>query len=167
MDCGLLAHPKKLTPPQQVVKYTSFLLDTKGIPCMRIPLNKREWALAVVDHLLQSTEGKPFSRLSPAVAAGVLQSLAEATPRQLGNTYLRCFHLLVRPPGLGTSLEPYLTTTPISLVVRRIFCGGEPSYQRKVHNMPFLNTQESYAPCGEMEVAQSLEGPLSYQMENP
>jgi hypothetical protein len=29
--CGLLAHPKKLTPPQQVVKYCGFLFDSRGV----------------------------------------------------------------------------------------------------------------------------------------
>jgi hypothetical protein len=33
LDCGLLCHPKKLIPPSQVVKYCSFLLDSRGIPC--------------------------------------------------------------------------------------------------------------------------------------
>jgi hypothetical protein len=48
------------------------------------------------------------------VAAGVLQSLVDATPVRLGHTYLRRFHSLVRPPGLGSGLAPYLTTCPIT-----------------------------------------------------
>jgi hypothetical protein len=34
----------------------------------------------------------------------------DATPLRLGHTYLRRFHSLVRPPGLGSGLAPYLTT---------------------------------------------------------
>jgi hypothetical protein len=44
------------------------------------------------------------------VAAGVLQSLVDATPVCLGHTYLRRFHSLVRPPGLGSGLAPYYLT---------------------------------------------------------
>jgi hypothetical protein len=32
--CGMLCHPKKLTPQSQVVKYCGFLFDTTGIPCL-------------------------------------------------------------------------------------------------------------------------------------
>ena len=114
VDCGMLCHPTKLTPPQQVVKYCGFLLDSVKIPCLRVPISKRERALAIVDHLLESSSTREFSRLSLAVAAGVLQSLVEATPLRLGHTYLRRFHSLVRPPGLGSGLEPYLTTCCVS-----------------------------------------------------
>jgi hypothetical protein len=113
LDCGMLCHPKKLTPPQQVVKYCGFLLDSQAIPCLRIPVAKRERALAIVEHLLYSPKSRVYSRLSLAVAAGVLQSLVDATPVRLGHTYLRRFHSLVRPPGLGSGLAPYLTTCSI------------------------------------------------------
>ena len=46
VDCGMLCHPTKLTPPQQVVKYCGFLLDSVKIPCLRVPVSKRERALA-------------------------------------------------------------------------------------------------------------------------
>jgi hypothetical protein len=119
VDCGLLAHPKKLTPPQQVVKYCGFLFDSRGVPCLRVPVNKHERALAIVEYLLDApNHGQVFSRLSLAVAAGVLQSLVEATPLRLGNTYLRRFHLIVRPPDLGSGLDPYLTKTRIPQRVR-------------------------------------------------
>ena len=114
VDCGMLCHPQKLTPPQQVVKYCGFLLDSRTIPCLRVPVSKRERALAIVEHLLDSPSSRMYSRLSLAVAAGVLQSLVEATPLRLGHTYLRRFHSLVRPPGLGSGLAPYLTTCGIT-----------------------------------------------------
>jgi hypothetical protein len=119
VDCGMLCHPKKLTPPQQVVKYCGFLLDSRAIPCLRIPVAKRERALAIVEHLLFSPMSRVYSRLSLAVAAGILQSLVDATPVRLGHTYLRRFHSLVRPPGLGSGLAPYLTTCPITEEVKQ------------------------------------------------
>jgi hypothetical protein len=88
VDCGILCHPAKLTPPVQVEKYYGFLLDSQGIPCLRIPVSKRERALAIVEHLLDSPPSREYSRLSLAVVAGVLQSLVEATPIRLGHTHL-------------------------------------------------------------------------------
>jgi hypothetical protein len=118
VDCGMLCHPKKLTLPQRVMKYCGFLLDSIKIPCLCIPLAKREYALAIVEHLLESPSSQKYSRLSLAVAAGVLQSLVGATPIRLGHTYLRRFHSLVRPPGLGNGLAPYLTTCSVTEEVK-------------------------------------------------
>ena len=89
--CGMLCHPRKLIPPSQVVKCCGFLFDTTTIPCLRIPVPKRERALAIVQHLLAAPLSKRWSRLSLAVAAGILKSLVDATPRRLGHTYLRRF----------------------------------------------------------------------------
>ena len=119
VDVGMLCHPKKLTPPTQVVKYCGFLMDSRGIPCLRIPIGKRERALAVVEHLIAAPVDRAFSRLSLAVAAGILQSLVEATPLRLGHTYLRRFHGVVRPEGLGTGAAPYYTTTVVPEEVKK------------------------------------------------
>jgi hypothetical protein len=119
VDVGMLCHPKKLTPPQQVVKYCGFLMDSRGIPCLRIPNGKRERALAIVEHLIAAPAGRAFSRLSLAVAAGVLQSLMEATPLRLGHTYLHRFRSVVRPDGLGTRAAPYYTTTVVPSAVKK------------------------------------------------
>jgi hypothetical protein len=119
VDCGFLFHPKKLVTPRQVVKYCGFLFDTRSIPCLRIPVPKRERARAICDYLLDSPPAKNWSRLSLAVAAGVLESLTEATPRRLGHTHLRHFHSLVHPPGIGTGADPYFTCTLLSDAVRR------------------------------------------------
>jgi hypothetical protein len=118
LDCGLLCHPKKLTPPSQVVKYCGFLLDSRTIPCLRIPVAKRERALAMVDYILASPSSRHFSRLALSVIAGTLQSLVEATPRHLGHTKLRRFHSTVRPEGLGTGVAPYYTKTIVDSRVR-------------------------------------------------
>jgi hypothetical protein len=77
----MLCHPKKLTPSCLVVKYCGFLFDTTDIPCLRIPITKRERALAIVKHLITSPAHPVWSRLSLAVAAGILEFLVEATPR--------------------------------------------------------------------------------------
>jgi hypothetical protein len=53
VDCGMPCDPTKLTPPQQSVKHCGFLLDSQLIPCLRIPVAKRERALAIVEHLLK------------------------------------------------------------------------------------------------------------------
>jgi hypothetical protein len=88
VDCGMLCHPLKVIPPQQVVKYYGFLLDSRAIPCLCVPISKRKPAVAIVDHLLESQMSIEYSQLSLAVAAGMLQSLAETTPSRLGHTYL-------------------------------------------------------------------------------
>ena len=95
VDCGFMAHPKKLTLPSQEVKYCGFLFNTVGRPCIKIPLAKRERALAICDHLLNMPPSHQWSRLSLAVAAGVLESLSEATPRPYGHTALRDFHIQI------------------------------------------------------------------------
>ena len=61
---------------------------------------------------------REYSRLSLAVAAGVLQSLVEATSSRLGHPYLRRFHYMARPPGLGSGLEPYLTKCCLTVAVK-------------------------------------------------
>ena len=112
VDVGMLCHPKKLPPPTQVVKYCGFLMDSRGIPCLRIPVGKRERTLAVVKLLIAALMDQAFSRLSLVVAAGILQSLVEATPLHLGHTYLmHRLHAVVRPEGLGMGAAPYYTTT--------------------------------------------------------
>ena len=117
VDHGLLAHPKKLIPPCQEVKYCGFLFNTVGTPCLKIPKPKRERALAICELLLHSPAQKKWSRLSLAVAAGVLESLSEATPRRLGHNRLRHLHSLVHPADCGTGIAPYYTTTLLNGLV--------------------------------------------------
>ena len=108
VNVGMLCHPKKLVPPTQVVKFCGLLFDTRGVPCLRIPIAKRERASAIVEHLIHGPNQR-WSRLSLAVAAGVLESLVETTPRRLGHTRLRRLHSLIHPENAGTGLEPYLS----------------------------------------------------------
>ena len=65
----MLCHPKTLTPPTQVVEYCGFLMDSRGIPCLCIPVGKRERALVVVKHLIAAPVDQAFLRLSLAVAS--------------------------------------------------------------------------------------------------
>lgn len=118
VDCGFLFHPQKLVTPAQVVKYCGFIFDTTDIPCLHIPTPKKERALAICEYLLDSPPTKQWSRLSLAVAVGVLESLSEATPRRLGHTYLRKFHSLVHPAGIGTGAGPYYTCTHMPAEVK-------------------------------------------------
>ena len=61
VDVGMLCHPKKLTPPTQVVKHYGFLMETRsrGIPCLRILIGKRERVLAVVEYLIAAPVAGP------------------------------------------------------------------------------------------------------------
>ncbi|CAJ1959796.1 unnamed protein product [Cylindrotheca closterium] len=95
-----------------------FFLDTAvdSVPCLQIPEAKKR-ALDICDYLLQSPKHKKWSRLGLAVAVGVLESLTEATPWQLGHTHLKEFHTIVHPPGLGNGAAPYYTTTSLNLEV--------------------------------------------------
>ena len=115
---GFLCHPKKCTPPGQSVKYIGFIFDTTQTPTLRIPTEKRERALVITQHLLDSPPTQQFSRLGLAVAAGILQSLVDATPSFVGSTYLRKFHTLVHPSDSGTGIRPYLTYSCIPPQVR-------------------------------------------------
>ena len=48
VDVGLLCHPKKLSPPRQVQKYIGFLFDTRGVPTLCVPEDKRDKARCMV-----------------------------------------------------------------------------------------------------------------------
>jgi hypothetical protein len=113
LKCGLLCHPKKLVAPTQRVKYCGVILDTSGTPTCHIPDTKKERASAMIRHLL-SNPSREWSRLALSVVGGVLESLAECTPRRIGHTYLKSLHYQIHPPGTGTGLDPYLSSTQLS-----------------------------------------------------
>ena len=83
---GLICQPCKTSPPAQVQKYTGFLFDTRDIPCLRIPESKRQRGLATLAYLKSI---QVVSRLALAVVSGILQSVVDATPQRIGNTFLR------------------------------------------------------------------------------
>lgn len=113
VQCGMLCHPKKLIPPQQVVRYCGVMIDTQATPTIRMPTDKKERAENMIKLVLSKPQ-KEWSRLALAVVVGVLESLAECTPRRVGHTYLRSLHLQVHPSGEGDGLAPFLTTTTLS-----------------------------------------------------
>ena len=78
VDCGFLCHPGKLEPPNQVVKYVGFIVNTQQIPSLSLPVGKRDKALAMCEHLLRLTVA--LSALALAVVIGTLESVVEATP---------------------------------------------------------------------------------------
>jgi hypothetical protein len=79
--------------------------------CLCIPIGKREQALAMVKHILESKSNCEFSRLSLVFTASILESMVNATPRRVGHTHLRRLHSTVHPSGAGTNAEPYYTWT--------------------------------------------------------
>lgn len=119
VDVGLLCHPGKLTPPAHVVKYVGFLIDTEGIPTLRIPTAKCDKALAMIDYFLDPPITWLFSGLAVAVISGVLESLVEATPNRAGRQHLSTLY-----SALGATSPEELPTddTPaLSLVHKRYY----------------------------------------------
>jgi hypothetical protein len=88
LDVGMLFNPAKVVPPQQEVKYCGLIYDTQSLPTLRIPTDKRDRALAMIDFVL-ARRGSPLSKLALSVLVGTLQSLVDATPSRLGQTFLR------------------------------------------------------------------------------
>jgi hypothetical protein len=87
VDCGFLCHPGKLEPPNQVVKYVGFIINTQDVPSISMPVSKRDKALAMTKHLLDMTVA--LSALALAVVVGTLESVVEATPDRRGRGYLQ------------------------------------------------------------------------------
>jgi hypothetical protein len=52
LKVGLLAHPEKLSPPSQKVKYTGFIWNTEDIPTLQIPPYKVDKSLVLIDYAL-------------------------------------------------------------------------------------------------------------------
>lgn len=86
---GLICQPCKSKPPAQIQKYCGFLYDTTGIPCLRVPQDKADRALASIQFLKSGARNERLSRLTFAVVIGLLQSLVDATPHRVGQTFLR------------------------------------------------------------------------------
>jgi hypothetical protein len=91
---GLLCNPAKTTPPTRYIKYCGFIYDTQNEPRLIIPPEKRSRARVQVHYTLRQSKGE-FSRLALSVVNGILQSLVDATPARIGQTYLRPLHDLI------------------------------------------------------------------------
>jgi hypothetical protein len=99
VDCGFLCHPGKLVPPSQEVKYIGYLVNTVGIPNLRIPEAKKDKALMMISRLLDHPDD-PVSALAFSVVTGTLESVVEATPQRQGRCYLReMYNALHDVPG--------------------------------------------------------------------
>ena len=86
---GYICQKVKTKPPAQSLKYCGFLYDTTGIPTLHIPDDKRSRGLAMIQYLKAGGSSMEISRLTLAVVTGLLQSLVDATPQHIGQTYLR------------------------------------------------------------------------------
>jgi hypothetical protein len=86
---GLICQKVKTKPPAQIQKYCGFVFDTTGIPTLRLPEDKRSRGLAVIGYLKAGGASLELSRLSLAVVTGLLQSMVDATPQRIGQTFLR------------------------------------------------------------------------------
>jgi hypothetical protein len=113
---GFICQKVKTSPPAQVQKFCGFLYDTSGEPTLLIPAAKVSRAKATLAYL-RTLGQQPLSRLALAVAVGLLQSLVDATPQRIGQTYLRRVYdelhaLADRNRQLGRGL--YYTTVTLS-----------------------------------------------------
>jgi hypothetical protein len=86
---GLICQKAKTKAPAQTQKYCGFVYDTTGIPTLRIPEDKRQRGLATIRFLKAGGPSMDLSRLTLAVVTGLLQSMVEATPQRIGQTFLR------------------------------------------------------------------------------
>jgi hypothetical protein len=97
---GFICQKVKTKPSAQVQKYCGFIYETVGIPTLRIPEDKCSRALAMLQYLKAGGETLKLLRLTLAVVlTGLLQSLVEATPQRIGQTYLRRLYAQIHMIG--------------------------------------------------------------------
>ena len=89
---GLICQKAKTVPPSQVQKYCGFIYDTRGSPTLLIPPHKISRCIANAEYLLNRPRSQAVSRLSLAIVTGVLQSVVDATPQHIGQSYLRALY---------------------------------------------------------------------------
>ena len=99
---GFMCQKVKTTPPTQHLKYCGFMYDTTGVPYISIPDEKRSRALASLTYLETGCTSTGLSRLTLSVVIGLLQSFVEATPQNIGGTFLRrAYRVLHDMDGTG------------------------------------------------------------------
>jgi hypothetical protein len=115
---GYICQKVKCKPPAQVQKYCGFVYDTTGIPTLSIPDDKRSRGLAMIQFLRAGGPTMELSRLTLAVVTGLLQSLVDATPQRIGQTYLRRLydrlHMLDDPHRKPLGAAFYFTRVDLS-----------------------------------------------------
>jgi len=105
VEIWMLCNPVKVVPPSHVVKYCDFLYDMTTIPTLRIPESKRTRAIALLDYI-ESRRDWLVNHLSLFIVGVVLQSLVEATPSNIGQTFLcRLNDTLHSSPCPGSSVK--------------------------------------------------------------
>jgi hypothetical protein len=102
------------SPPAQVQKFCGLLFDTQVTPKLRIPKAKVSRSLATLDFVIKTNARRMLSRLTLAILGGLLQSLVDATPAQLGQTYLRGMYNDVHYTCALTGKELYYTSIELS-----------------------------------------------------
>ncbi len=85
---GLICQRCKIEPPSQRVKFCGFIYDTSRCPTLEVPTSKISKGLALISFLERGTRQR-FARLTLAMVVGMLQSLVEATPGNIGASFLR------------------------------------------------------------------------------
>ena len=86
---GFICQKAKTSPPAQVQKFCGLLYDTTKVPCVRVMKSKVSRSTATIKYAARQSLRGNLSRLTLAVTTGLLQSLVDATPQRMGQTYLR------------------------------------------------------------------------------
>jgi hypothetical protein len=86
---GFICQKAKTSPPAQEQKFCGMLYDTNKVPCVRVVQSKVSRSTATIKYTIRQSLRGDLSRLTLAVTTGLLQSLVDATPQRIGQTYLR------------------------------------------------------------------------------
>ena len=115
---GFICQKVKTKPPAQSQKYCGFVFDTTGVPTLQLPEDKWSCGLAIIGFLKAGRPSFALSHLGLAVVTGLLQLMVDATPQQVGQTFLRLLydhlHMLHEAPGehlSGQALFFYLSSS--------------------------------------------------------
>ena len=107
-------------PPLSNHQVLWFDYDTVDVPTLKIPPEKVSKATSFIEFLERggtvSGDGS-FARLTLSVVVGVLQSLVEATPANLGASFLRSLYMdlhSLEAPDLRKSRAYYFTSVELS-----------------------------------------------------
>jgi hypothetical protein len=111
---GFSCQKVKTSPPAQIQKFCGLLFDTRETPKLRIPAAKVSRSLATLDFGILMNARGTLSRLTVTVMGGLLQSLVDATPARLGQTYLRGLYNDVHFTCPLTGQDLYYTSIELS-----------------------------------------------------
>jgi hypothetical protein len=89
---GFICQPIKTSPPAQQQKCFGIIYDTSPVTKLVIPDAKFSRGISTIEFLERTNIQRRLSRLSVAAGGGFLQSLVDATPSRIGQTYLRILY---------------------------------------------------------------------------